>query len=568
MNYELRTPNYYDVVVIGAGHAGCEAANVSAKLGAKTLLLTSSLDSIGLLACSASFGGPGRGQLLREIDALGGLMPQIADKSAIHYRHSGKDSAVWAPFVISDRLHYHCLLKSCLEHINTLDIKQDTVISIKHLKMGWEIKTAAQQRFLTKTIVVGAGTFLKGRSRQGNKTQKAGRNSEISAEKLADNLRDLGFELGTFSTGTPPTVAIDKDALDSLEAQQYSRNGRRCSFKNDGSKIEQVKTHKTHTSSKTLQYLKDQIKTNLQVGLGPRHCPSLLDKVTKFSEKKKHSVFLQPESLLQKEWLLNGLSMDFDEKTQQKIVNSVRGLKKAQIVKLGYSVSYRFLKSRQLRSTLASKLYNDLFFAGQVTGTNGYEEAAATGLVAGINAALKAKGKNEFIFERQHSFIGVLVDDISSRKLTEPYRILLSRSQSYIHLRSDNADIRLLPAARRLKLISKHRIEEIESKKKQIAKASNIKANKKLAPDVYREVAFIKKYGSYLKNASLTRQKEETLLIPKDIDYLRAGLSKEAIEKLKRFKPLTIGEALNLDIPERSVKALALYLARKKESRR
>jgi len=476
----------YDVIIIGGGHAGCEAANSAASMGASTLLLTTSLDTIGLLACSPSFGGPGRGQLLTEIDAMGGLMPRIIDETAIHFRQSGKDTIRQAPFAICDRSRYHRHIKSRLEKTENLHIKQDTAQSIVFSGGKWEARCITGQIFKAKCLVVTAGTFLRGRTSLGKSKQKAGRNNEIGADGLAKCLVELDFNLGIFRTGTGPTVK-PRTLAASLEKQQYDEPPLFCSRATKIKGPRQVHTYKTHTSAQTIKIVKKQQNNQL---VGPRYCPSLLDRIVKFPQKKEHPVFLQPESLQKQEWFLNGISMDFDEEIQQKVVASIRGLSEAETIRPGYSVAYRYLKPGQLTGNLESKNHRGLFFAGQVTGSNGYEEAAALGLVAGKNAALKAKKHPCSELERNR-FTSVLVGDITSKKITEPYRMLLSRV-----------------------------------------------AGAKLPSKI------------------------EDFTIPYSMDFSAIGLSQEAIEKLNRFQPATINEALKLDIPEKSIQALALYLER------
>ncbi len=556
----MKNERNYDVIIIGGGHAGCEAAAVSARLGAKTAMLTTSLDTIGFLACSPSFGGPGRGQLLREIDVYGALMPRIIDKSAIHFRHSGKDSARWAPFAIVDRFLYHRDLKQELERIENLFILQDTVLDISRQKKEWIVETATGCQFRAPGVVVAAGTFLKGRALRGNYRQKAGRTNEISADSLAQCLKSLGFSLGVFRTGTGPTVKLPSSCLGGLEKQNYDKKARLFSFKSSPFAGRQVESYKTHTTPEIKELFLQKSSSNK--ARGPRYCPSLVDKITRFPEKDTHPVFVQPENVEKSEWFLNGLSMDIAESEQEQVVNLVSDLEQAQIVRYGYSVSYLYLKSLQMNPLLESKAQPGMFFAGQVTGSSGYEEAAATGLVAGINAALKAKNKSGFKIDRVSGFLGVLVDDLAHKKINEPYRVLLSRAQNFIQLRCDNADIRQAPNAYNLGLISKKELDLVKAKDKRINQSLEGKNIKLLSDAEAREAETLKRYKRYLVNDKRIDQLLD-LQIPKTIDYKATGISAEAIEKLIRQKPLTISQALAMDIPERSIKALALYLQRK-----
>ena len=549
----------YEVIVIGGGHAGCEAASAAARMGQKTLMITTSLDTIGLLACSPSFGGPGRGHLLREIDAFGGLMPATADGAAIHYRHSGKNSSRWAPFVICDRLHYHRLLKKEIESINNLQVLQDTVTEIAFTKGRWRLSTKAEQKLSAKSLVITAGTFLKGRTKQNNVRQKAGRNNEISADELAQSLKSLNLKLGVFCTGTSPTAIIPKNNFQKMERQQYSTRPRRLSFVDNDYELKQAVTFKTFTSKASIDLLQG-VKSDVSAK-GPRYCPSLADKALKFPDKIKHAVYIQPESLNRREWFLNGLSMDFDYELQQKIVDSVLGLKGAQIVRHGYSVSYYYLKENQLFATMECRGHERLFLAGQVTGSNGYEEAAATGLLAGVNAALTARDEPALRLDRRTSYIGILANDLATKRLDEPYRMLPSKANNAFELRCDNADIRMLPIANKLSLITRQRAAQIRNKKKRIDAASEGKKIVGMTADEKREVSAIKKIRDYGLECSNAANWADTS-IPRAVDYSKIELSKEAVEKLNRYRPVSIEEALRLNVPVGSVRALALYLER------
>ncbi|KKM77001.1 hypothetical protein LCGC14_1374460 [marine sediment metagenome] len=549
----------YDVIVVGGGHAGCEAASAAARMGAQTLMVTTSLDTIGLLACSPSFGGPGRGHLLREIDSLGALMPFVIDRTAIHFRHSGKDSPKWAPFAICDRLHYHRLLKNEIENIKNLTITQDTVADISKNKKSWNLLSVAGQRFTAKTLVIAAGTFLKGRTKQNNASQKAGRNNEVSADALAKSLKGLGLKLGAFRTGTSPTAIIPETGFKEFDKQFFEKKPRHCSFVKPEKEPEQTETFKTFTGSKLLILLKDQQADKER---GPRYCPSLIDKLQRFPEKKRHPVFIQPEGLDRREWFLNGLSMDLDNEIQQQIVGLVAGLEGAKIVRYGYSVSYYFLRESQLFETMECRENEGLFFAGQVTGSNGYEEAAATGIMAGINAALKACNKEAVQISSETSYMGVLARDLATKKLAEPYRMLLSRATNAHELRCDNADIRMMGVSGRLKLIDRKRLAQVKAKKVRIEEAVTGKTVSGLTPEDKREIATIRKIENYgLKSTNVKKLNE--MAIPRTLDYSKIDVSKEAREKLNRFRPVTIEEAIRLNIPENTVKALALYLQRK-----
>lgn len=490
--------NKYDVIVIGAGHAGCEAAYASARMGSKTLLLTTNLDTIGWIACSPSFGGPGRGQLVRELDALGGLMPRIIDKTAIHFRHSGKESTQWAPFAICDRHKYHQTLKRKLENVGNLYIKQDTVDSVAQKRSTWRAVTATGQIFEAKSLVITVGTFLKGRTLQGGNKQKAGRNNEVSAEALAGTLKGLTFKVGIFKTGTGPTVVINTDGFKEMERQFPDKEPRFFSFQTKKLEIKQVKTYKAFTNARIHKLLANKRMTTK--GKSSRYCPSLLEKVNRFPEKSNHPVFWQPESLSAKEWFLNGFSMDFSESEQQELVNMINGLESAQIVRPGYSVAYYYLKSGQLEKTLESKRHKGLFFAGQLIGSSGYEEAASSGIIAGINAALKTKNKKPLVLSRGDAYIGVLVDDLTSKNIIEPYRMLTARAEFSLLLRSDNADLRLTPVAYELGLVDGERLSLVEEKAKIIKKAlGSNRLPKSISSDIKREILIEQKYQPHLK---------------------------------------------------------------------
>lgn len=594
----------YDAIVVGAGHAGCEAALSAARLGLKTLVLTINVDKIALMPCNPSIGGVGKSQLVREIDALGGQMAKAADKTLIQIKvlNRSKGPAVQALRAQIDKKEYEIEMKKVLENTKNLTLRQGTVCRIC-LKDGSAVGVEIEGEvcFMGKTVIITSGTFLRGRIIIGKKDYSAGRMGEYPAMSLTKNLMDMGFKIERFQTATPPRV--DRRTLDlSKTAVQYG-DDQYLSFSFwDKEKIyESVKCYLTYTNEKTHNIIAENIeKSPIRSGMvdthGPRHCPSIDRKVINFPEKKRHPVFIEPEGIRTNEMYLQGLTTSMPMEVQEKIVNSVRGLERARIIRPGYAVEYDYIIPNQLDFTLESKTVKNLYFAGQINGTSGYEEAAAQGLVAGINAALKVKGKSPLILTRDNSYIGVLIDDLLTKKLIEPYRMYTSRAEYRLVLRSDNADIRLSRYGNKIGLITDEQIRKVAERENEInrlilkLRESSIKPGgssdpilKKMGirpvsthlnayrllkrPEMKIEdiINFIGgradnykrrvlkqaevniKYEGYI-NRQLSEIKKlkslERYSLPKDLDYFSiVGLTYEAQEKLSNIRPDTLGQA-------------------------
>jgi len=594
----------YDIIVAGAGHAGCEAALASAKLGLKTILLTINVDKIALMPCNPSIGGLGKSQLVRELDALGGQMAKTADNTLIQIKvlNRSKGPAVQALRAQIDKKEYEIEMKRILENTQNLTLRQGTInkILVKNSKV-FGIETESGLIFRSEAVVITAGTFLRGRIIIGEKDYKAGRMGEYPAMNLTRNLIDLNFNIGRFQTATPPR--IDKRTIDfSKTIVQYGdREPLSFSFWDEEKIYENIDCYLTYTNKKTHKIIAENIeKSPIRSGMvdthGPRHCPSIDRKVINFPGKKRHPVFIEPEGAHTGEMYLQGLTTSMPAEIQQKIVNSVEGLENARIIRPGYAVEYDYVIPNQLNFTLESKNIENLYFAGQINGTSGYEEAAAQGLVAGINAALKVQGRSRMVLTRDTSYIGVLIDDLLTKDLIEPYRMYTSRAEYRLILRSDNADIRLCGLGNSIGLITDCQYEKVRRKEektnKLVSKLQNIILNpdkknneilKKIGTssidtplNIYKLLKrpeiriydlvdyFIGKRSRYDKgvleqaetrikyegyiNRQLAEIKklgnlERYYLLP-DLDYFKIiGLTYEAQEKLTKIKPNTLGQA-------------------------
>ncbi|MDD5621772.1 MAG: tRNA uridine-5-carboxymethylaminomethyl(34) synthesis enzyme MnmG [Actinomycetota bacterium] len=594
----------YDIIVAGAGHAGCEAALASAKLGLKTILLTINVDKIALMPCNPSIGGLGKSQLVRELDALGGQMAKTADNTLIQIKvlNRSKGPAVQALRAQIDKKEYEIEMKRILENTQNLTLRQGTInkILVKNSKV-FGIETESGLIFRSEAVVITAGTFLRGRIIIGEKDYKAGRMGEYPAMNLTRNLIDLNFNIGRFQTATPPR--IDKRTIDfSKTIVQYGdREPLSFSFWDEEKIYENIDCYLTYTNKKTHKIIAQNIeKSPIRSGMvdthGPRHCPSIDRKVINFPGKKRHPVFIEPEGAHTGEMYLQGLTTSMPAEIQQKIVNSVEGLENARIIRPGYAVEYDYVIPNQLNFTLESKNIENLYFAGQINGTSGYEEAAAQGLIAGINAALKVQGRSHMVLTRDTSYIGVLIDDLLTKDLIEPYRMYTSRAEYRLILRSDNADIRLCGLGNSIGLITDCQYEKVRRKEektnKLVSKLQNIILNpdkknneilKKIGTssidtplNIYKLLKrpeiriydlvdyFIGKRSRYDKgvleqaetrikyegyiNRQLAEIKklgdlERYYLLP-NLDYFKIiGLTYEAQEKLTKIKPNTLGQA-------------------------
>ena len=473
--------NKFDVIVVGGGHAGCEAAAAAANLGSKTLLITMNLQTLGQMSCNPAMGGIAKGQIVREIDALGGYSGIVSDKSAIQFKmlNQSKGPAMWSPRVQSDRQMFSQEWRQMLEKTKNLDFYQEMVtdVIVKNNKICG-VKTSLGIKIYSKTVILTNGTFLNGKIHIGEKNFQGGRAGEKSSVGLTSSLLNLGFISGRMKTGTPPRV--DGRSLDynKMEEQPGDIKPSKFSFSNQTKPLKsQISCHMTHTNNLAHEILREgfdrspMFNGNIE-SIGPRYCPSIEDKINRFSEKSSHQIFVEPEGWNTIEVYVNGFSTSLPEEIQFKALRSIVGFKNVKLFRPGYAIEYDFFQPTQLYNTLETKLITGLYFAGQINGTTGYEEAAAQGLIAGINASLKIKRKDPFILRRDQAYIGVLIDDLILKGTDEPYRMFTSRAEYRTLLRQDNADKRLSPMGYKLGLISSQRMKTLDNK---IKKTKNVK---------------------------------------------------------------------------------------------
>lgn len=593
----------YEVIVIGAGHAGVEAALAAARMGAKTLLLTINLDTIAYMPCNPSIGGPAKGVVVREIDALGGEMARNTDKTYIQMRmlNTGKGPAVQALRAQSDKQAYGLAMKLTLENQPNLTLKQamvDEILTQNGRVSGVLTKAGAEYR--SKTVVVTTGTYLRGKVFIGDVSYESGPNGQMPAVKLSDSLLDLGFELVRFKTGTPPRINRNTIDFSKLEEQPGDPIPQHFSFDGDLPKRDQVSCWLTYTN----QTGHSLILANLDrapmysgsiQGTGPRYCPSIEDKVVRFKDRPSHQIFLEPEGMHTAEWYVQGLSTSLPEDVQVELLRSISGLENAELLRPGYAIEYDSIVPTQLWSNLETKLVEGLFTAGQINGTSGYEEAAGQGIMAGINAARKAKGESPVVLSRADAYIGVMVDDLVTKGTNEPYRLLTSRAEYRLLLRHDNADLRLMEIGHAIGLLSTAKYDrmmkkrmgiEQEVKRLQRTRVKPEVANPVLervssppiqevmtleqmlrrpevsyadvremegehalevASEVAEQVEIQTKYAGYIQKQQQEIERQQRLeekLLPADLNYSEIrGLAIEAREKLTKVKPQTVGQA-------------------------
>ena len=553
----------FDVIVIGGGHAGCEAALISAKRGAKTLLITQSLDTIAQMSCNPSIGGIAKGQIVREIDALGGAMGKITDIAAVHYHmlNTGKGEAVWSPRVQCDKKIYQFAYKNFLEKQENLHILQDEATQILTKNGAVEaVVTLRQTKYKTKAVVLCSGTFLKGTIHVGKLMLGGGRYNDNAANFLSDSLKDLGLKIARLKTGTPMRINGKTVDFSKFTPQPSDNPYVPMSVFNRPVKKDFLQCYIGRTTDKTAEVLAEHAKESaLYSGninsIGPRYCPSIEDKAVKFPQNRHHPLFLEPEGLHTEEYYIQGFSTSMPEYVQYLLLRSVEGLENAQIVRPGYAVEYDYVDPTCLAPSLEVKTVSGLFFAGQINGTTGYEEAGGQGLIAGLNAALKTQGQPPLVLRRDEAYIGVLIDDLVTKGVNEPYRMFTSRAEYRIMLRTDNADLRLTPYAIKYGLLPKEYSNYFENYKQAVQlfeEDENVQIDESSlgvwSLDAAKNTAKVQnKYKGYLERnfkEAKALENADKIIIPEGFDPSAVkGILIESKQKLAKIQPKTLGQA-------------------------
>ncbi len=603
-------PEEYDVIVMGGGHAGCEAAAAAARMGCKTLLLTMNLDTIAKMSCNPAVGGIGKGHMVREIDALGGEMGKVIDCTGIQFRmlNATRGPAVWAPRAQADKVAYQFEMKHRLERILNLEIKQGTIeeLIVKDCRIKGVI-TKEGIIYSTKTLILSSGTFLRGLLHIGETNYDGGRAGDQPATGLSKSLEHFGFKLGRLKTGTPPR--INKRSIDySLTDEQPGEEGIKFSFDDEGiPRLPQISCHITYTTEETKKIILDNIHRSPMYsgkiqGIGPRYCPSIEDKVVRFSDKERHQIFLEPEGLHTQEVYVNGVSSSLPFDVQLQFIKSIPALRNAEIMRPAYAIEYDYVLCGQMNAALESRIIGGLFLAGQINGTSGYEEAAAQGLIAGMNAANQVLNKPALVLKRSEAYIGVMIDDLVTKGLDEPYRMFTSRAEHRLLLRQDNADLRLREYGYQAGLIDATRYTALKKKKEIIEqevkalgktfKQANGK-NYSLAQllcrpevsyedlkreypesvrcygnDINLQIELSLKYAGYIGRQLGEVEKLshiENIRIPNNFDFASVlGLRNEAKQKLSKHQPETLGQAARISgVSPADISVLMIALKKK-----